>query len=90
MRPTFTPMQNNRQNQVLSVSIFMFFDPPRWYTYFDRVVGLAWSKDPGNYAGSSITGRAIHARQVKGDDPDEKGYPGPPGWGVGREADCTP
>jgi hypothetical protein len=21
-----------------------------------------------------------HARQVKGDDPDIKGYPGPPGW----------
>ena len=29
------------------------------------------------------TGRASHARQVKGDDPDEKGYPGPPGWGLG-------
>jgi len=29
------------------------------------------------------TGRATHARQVKGDDPDEKGYPGPPGWGLG-------
>jgi hypothetical protein len=25
---------------------------------------------------------ASHARQVKGDDPDEKGYPGPPGWGL--------
>jgi hypothetical protein len=25
------------------------------------------------------TGRASHARQVKGDDPDKKGYPGPPG-----------
>ena len=23
----------------------------------------------------------LHARQVNGDDPDEKGYPGPPGWG---------
>jgi len=29
------------------------------------------------------TGRATHARQVKGDDPDEKGYTGPPGWGLG-------
>jgi hypothetical protein len=31
------------------------------------------------------TGRASHARQVKGDCPDKKGYPGPPGWvfGVG-------
>jgi hypothetical protein len=30
------------------------------------------------------TDRASHARQVKGDDPDKKGYPGPPGWGVWR------
>jgi hypothetical protein len=29
------------------------------------------------------TGRASHARQVKGDHPDKKGYPGPPGWGFG-------
>jgi hypothetical protein len=29
------------------------------------------------------TGRASHARQVKGDDPDEKGYSGPPGWVLG-------
>jgi hypothetical protein len=29
------------------------------------------------------TGRASHARQVKGDDPHKKGYPGPPGFGVG-------
>jgi len=28
-------------------------------------------------------GRASRARQVKGDDPDKKGYPGPPGWGFG-------
>jgi hypothetical protein len=27
------------------------------------------------------TGRASRARQVKGDDPDKKGYP--PGWGLG-------
>jgi hypothetical protein len=27
------------------------------------------------------TGRASHARQVKGDDLDKKGYPVPPGWG---------
>jgi hypothetical protein len=26
---------------------------------------------------------ASHARQVKGDDTDKKGYPGPPGWGFG-------
>jgi hypothetical protein len=29
------------------------------------------------------TGRVSHSRQVKDDDPDEKGYPGPPGWGLG-------
>ena len=29
------------------------------------------------------TGRASHARQVKGYDPDKKVYPGPPGWGFG-------
>jgi hypothetical protein len=29
------------------------------------------------------SGRASHARQVKGDDPDKKGYPGPPGWEFG-------
>jgi hypothetical protein len=29
------------------------------------------------------TGRVSHARQVKGDDPDKKGYPPPPGWGFG-------
>jgi hypothetical protein len=29
------------------------------------------------------TGRASHVRQVKGDDPDKKGYPGPLGWGFG-------
>ena len=29
------------------------------------------------------TSRASYARQVKGDDPDKKGYPGLPGWGFG-------
>jgi hypothetical protein len=29
------------------------------------------------------TGRASHARQFKGDDPDKKGYPGPPVWEFG-------
>jgi hypothetical protein len=32
---------------------------------------------------SYATSRASHTRQVKGDDPDKKGYPGPPGWGFG-------
>ena len=61
----------------------MFFgvEPPRKYLYVDVVVGFAWPKDPESYAGGSVaTGRATHARQVKGDDPDKKGYSGPPGW----------
>jgi hypothetical protein len=29
---------------------------------------------------SYATSRASHARQVKGDDPDEKGYPGGLAW----------
>ena len=36
------------------------------------------------------TGRASHARQVKGDDPDEKGYPGPPGWRLGVRLTTLP
>jgi len=36
--------------------------------------------NPERYAGGSVaTGRASHARQVKGDDPVKKRYPGPPG-----------
>jgi hypothetical protein len=54
------------------------------YPYFDIVVGLAWSYDPESYAGGSVAaGRVSHARQVKGDDPDKKGYLGPPSWGLG-------
>jgi hypothetical protein len=34
-------------------------------------VGLSWSSEPERYAGGIIaTGRASHAGQVKGDDPD--------------------
>jgi hypothetical protein len=37
-----------------------------------------WSNDAKSYAGGSVaTGRVSHARQVKGDDPDIKGYYGP-------------
>jgi hypothetical protein len=54
---------------------------PRRYPCCDVVVDLAQSDDPESYAGHRVvTGRAPHARQVKGDDPDKKGYPGPPGW----------
>jgi hypothetical protein len=29
------------------------------------------------------TGRTSHAKQVKGDEPDKKVYPGPPDWELG-------
>jgi len=36
------------------------------------------------YAGGSVAiGRASRARQIIGDDPHKKGYPGLPGWGSG-------
>jgi hypothetical protein len=48
------------------------------------VVGLVWSNDPESLAGGSIaTGRVTRAGQVKDDDPDKKGHPVPPGWGLG-------
>jgi hypothetical protein len=41
-------------------------------SFFDVVVGLAWSNDPESYVGGSVaTGRASHAEQVKGDEPNE-------------------
>ena len=36
------------------------------------------------------TGRASLATQVKADDPDKKGYPGPPGWVFGVELATPP
>ena len=52
------------------------------YPYFDAVVGLVWSNDPESCAGGSdAPGMPSLARQVKSGDPDQNGYPGPPGWG---------
>jgi hypothetical protein len=46
-----------------------------------------WSNDPESCASGSIAnGRASHSGQVEGDDPDKKKCPGPPGWGLGHEA----
>ena len=65
--------------------------PRRRYPYCDVVVGLAWSEDPKSYTGDSVaTGRAPRTRQVKGDDPDKKEYPGPPGWGLGIRLKTSP
>jgi len=33
---------------------------------------------------------ASHARQVKGDGTDKKGYPGPPHWGLALRLTITP
>jgi hypothetical protein len=65
----------------LVIYIYILVSPHR-YLYFDVVVGLAWSYDPGSYAGGSVAaGSVSHVGHVKGDDPDKKGYPGPPGRG---------
>jgi hypothetical protein len=46
-------------------------------------VELAWSDDPESYAGGSVgSGRVSATGEVNGDDPDGKGYPGPPGCGL--------
>jgi hypothetical protein len=64
---------------------------PYKYPYFDVVVGLVWSYDPESYAGGSVAaGRVFHVGQVKGDDPDKKGYPDSPGWGLGVGSTTPP
>jgi hypothetical protein len=55
------------------------------------MVVLEWSNNPESYAGgSAATGRASHSKQVKGDHPDKKGYPGPPVWGLGVRLTTLP
>jgi hypothetical protein len=52
------------------------------YYCFNVLVGLVRSNDSGCCAGGSVSiGGVFSDRQVKGDDPDEKGYDGPPDWG---------
>jgi hypothetical protein len=64
---------------------------PCRYHYFDVMVEFAWSYDPESYDSSSIAiGRVSHAGQVKGDDPDKKGYLGPPGCGLGISLTTPP
>jgi hypothetical protein len=54
------------------------------YQYVGVIVELAWSKDPESYASdSAANGTASFARQVKGDNPDEKEYSGIPVWDWG-------
>jgi hypothetical protein len=64
---------------------------PRKYPYFNVVAGLVWSMIPrAMLAVACATGRVSYARQVKGDAPDKKGYPGPPGWGLGVRLTTPP
>jgi len=35
-------------------------------------------------------GKTSHAREVKDDNPDKKGYPGPPGWELGVRLTTPP
>jgi hypothetical protein len=72
----------------LHISIFAHFTTPirklphRRCLYLIVVVSFEGSWDPESYAGGSVaTGRVTHAGQVK--EPDEEGYPGSPGWGLG-------
>jgi hypothetical protein len=68
-----------------------FLETHRRHLCFEVLVGLAWLNDPEGYAGGSVaTDRASHIRQVKGDDPDQKRYPGPPGWGLGVRLTTLP
>ena len=50
------------------------------------MVESAWSNDSGCTGSNVAIGGAFSDRQVKGDDPDVKGYPGPALW-VGRGAE---
>jgi hypothetical protein len=76
----FSLLNNNFENVIM---YYVIISPGR-YPYFDVVVELAWSNDLESHAGSSAaTGRASHAGQIKGDDPDEKRYPGPSGCELG-------
>ena len=54
--------------------------------YFVAVVGPVCSNDLNSCASSSIsTDGTSHAAEVESDDPEKKGYPAPPGWGLGHE-----
>jgi hypothetical protein len=72
---------HNSQTRIILTSGIQHL-PPKKVPYSGVVVGLAWSNDPDSYTGGIVTtGKVSHARQVKG-DPDDKGYSGPPGWGL--------
>lgn len=54
-------------------------------------MGFEWSEDPEGNPGSSVeNGRVSNVGQVKGDDPKEKGYSDPSGWGMGVGPTASP
>jgi hypothetical protein len=58
--------------------------PPRIYSHCDEAARLEGSNYLDSYAAGRIaTDKVFHARDVKGDNPDKKGGPGPPGSGLG-------
>jgi hypothetical protein len=59
---------------------------PHWCLCIIGVVGLAMNLR-AMPAVIYVAIRASHAGRVKGDRPVQKRYPGPPGWGLGHEAD---
>ena len=70
-----------------------------WYNVCPPKVSLLWCSGGGLchhmipraiLAIAYANGRASHDRQVKGDDPDKNGYPGPPGWGSGMRLTTPP
>jgi hypothetical protein len=77
----FWPFYNFKWNIFKRINMLLFHIHTQSYPYLDIDLELVWSNDPDSCAGSSsATGRVSHTRQVKGDDLDKKGYPGPPGW----------
>jgi len=55
------------------------------------VVGLAWSNEPKSYAGGSVmlpAGPPMPDRSRL--MTHKKGYPGPPGWGLGAGLTTLP
>jgi len=50
-----------------------------------------WSYDPESYVGvSACYWYGLHTRRAKGDGTDKKGYPGPPGQGLGMRLTTPP
>jgi hypothetical protein len=68
-------------NAYIYIYIYTHIPPPDGIPTLTQWRGLRGHMNPrAMLAVAYATGRASHARQVKGNDPDKKG---PPGWGLG-------